>query len=294
MAKRVTTVPGSVNRAGIFFVYTAFALVAFAGNSVLCRLALKEAAIDAVGFSAIRLVSGTVMLMLVVRVMDERASLKPAGNWVSATLLFLYVAAFSLAYVDLEAGTGALILFGSVQATMILSGLAYGERPHLLQWMGLTLALVGLLYLVAPDLSAPTFKGSILMVVAGVSWGLYSLRGRGTAHPLAETTGNFIRSVPLVAGLSLIMFWNIHFSTNGILLAALSGSVTSGLGYVIWYSALKGLTTIQAATVQLLVPVLAALGGLIFLSEGLTPRLLISAMMILGGIAQTVAGSRNL
>jgi drug/metabolite transporter (DMT)-like permease len=273
---------------------TGFALVAFAANSVFCRLALGEASIDAASFSTVRLVSGAATLLLITRVFVPGSVAGHRGNWTSAGMLFLYAVAFSFAYISLSTGTGALILFGAVQATMILAALYSGERPHKLEWVGLLIALVGLVYLVFPGLSAPSTTGSILMAVAGISWGVYSLRGRGTTDPIAATTGNFVRAVPLVLGVSLIMLQGIHISTKGALLAVLSGALASGVGYVVWYAALQGLTATRAATVQLSVPVLAGAGGVIFLSEHISIRLLLSAIMILGGVGLSLLGRARL
>jgi drug/metabolite transporter (DMT)-like permease len=199
-------------------------------------------------------------------------------------MLFLYAVAFSFAYLSLSAGTGALILFGVVQATMILAGLLSGERPHVLQWAGLLIAVAGLVYLVFPGLSAPSPLGAALMALAGVAWGIYSLRGREARDPIAATAHNFIYSVPLVLGASVLMRTHVHLSVKGVLLALVSGALTSGLGYILWYAALRGLTATRAALVQLVVPVLAAVGGVLFLSESITLRLFISAVAILGGV----------
>ena len=267
---------------------TGFTLVAFASNSVLCRLALGEVTIDAASFSTIRLVSGAATLLVIATFLTRNKVSVHRSNWTSAAMLFLYAVAFSFAYVSLSAGTGALILFGAVQATMIIAGVWSGERPRLLQWVGLVVAVVGLVYLVFPGLTAPSLTGSMLMTAAGIAWGVYSLKGRGTVDPIGATTDNFVRSVPLVLVVNLIMLPNIHLSAKGIWLAALSGSIASGIGYIIWYAALQGLTTTRAATVQLSVPVLAAIGGVIFLSEGISIRLVLSAITILGGVAMTV------
>ncbi len=272
--------------------YTIFALVAFAMNSVLCRLALGAAAIDAASFSTIRLLSGACTLLLITVLFKGNVSSLNRGNWISPALLFLYAIAFSLAYINLSAGTGALILFGSVQATMLIAALRSGERPHPLEWAGLFLALIGLVYLVLPGLAAPQPVSSALMAMAGISWGFYSLRGRGTRDPLADTTNNFIRALPFVFVVNLIMLRDVHISTKGFLFAVLSGAVASGVGYVVWYAALRELTATRAATVQLLVPVLAALGGVMLLSEAISLRLLLSAMMILGGVGLALAGRK--
>ena len=276
-------------------VLTLCALVAFAANSVLCRKALGEVAIDAASFTAVRLISGTAALWVLIRLIKgNRSANHRGGTWLSASMLFLYAAAFSFAYLKLSAGTGALILFCSVQLTMILYGLWTGERPHILQWTGLFLALVGLVYLVMPGLAAPSPVGSALMAVAGVGWGVYSLRGRGIKDPADMTAGNFLRTVPFVIIMNLAMTSHMHFSPEGVLLAFISGSLTSGVGYLIWYTALQGLTATRAATVQLSVPVIAAFGGAFFLSENISLRLIIATVLIIGGVALTVIGKERL
>jgi drug/metabolite transporter (DMT)-like permease len=275
------------------FACTVFALLCFAMNSVLCRLALGGAAIDAASFSSIRLLSGALVLLLISNILKRGQPILQRGHWLSAVLLFSYAIAFSLAYISLSAGVGALILFGSVQATMLISALHAGERPHLLEWGGLFLALGGLVYLVLPGLAAPPPLSSALMAIAGVSWGFYSLRGRGSRDPLLDTTNNFMRALPLVLIVNLIMWREVQISARGAVFASLSGAVASGLGYVIWYAALKGLTATRAATVQLIVPVLAALGGVLLLSENITLRLLLAATMILGGVGLALLGRKR-
>jgi len=272
--------------------HTVLALIAFAANSVLCRIALGSSAIDAASFSTIRLVSGAVTLWIILSLRKEWRFSRLPGNWVSAIMLFFYAVCFSFAYLSLGVGTGALILFGAVQATMIGAAFWSRERPSLFEWMGILLALAGLVYLVFPGLKAPSTGGSALMAVAGISWGVYSLRGRVEANALASTTGNFVRSAPFAITVTVVAgsLSATHASLIGVLLAVVSGSVASGVGYVIWYSALRGLTAIRAAAVQLSVPVLAALAGLLFLSEELSIRLSLSAMMILGGIGIALAG----
>jgi len=271
-------------------ILTGLALVAFAANSVLCRLALGEGAIDAASFTAIRLVSGALTLLMVTVLSRGTEQSSFGGNWTSATALFLYAITFSFAYVSLSTATGALILFPTVQITMVVAALWWGERPRLLEWLGLSIALGGLVYLMLPGFSAPSPLGSLLMTVAGISWGVYSLRGRSAVNPIAVTTDNFLRSVPLVLGVSLVLLQMIQVSPKGALLAVASGSLASGAGYVIWYAALRGLTTTRAAAVQLSVPVLAALGGVIFLSEQISIRLVISSVTILGGLGLVVLG----
>ena len=271
-------------------VLTAIALVAFAANSVLCRLALGEGAIDAASFTTFRLGSGAVALWILRSLIRGPGAPRSGLAWLGASMLFLYAVAFSFAYLSLGAGTGALILFASVQLTMILAGLRAGERPHFREAVGLLLALGGLVYLVWPGLTAPSLAGSTLMTAAGIAWGVYSLRGRGTTDPLAATADSFVRAVPFVLITSLVFLPSRRWSAEGVGLAMLSGAGTSGLGYVIWYAALQGLTATRAAIVQLAVPVLAAAGGVVFLSEPLSLRLLASAIAILGGVALAVRG----
>lgn len=272
-------------------VLTGLALVAFAANSVLCRLALGGAAIDAASFTSVRLASGACALLLITASVNKSLPrLQRRIKFIPALLLFLYAAAFSFAYTGLTAGTGALVLFGSVQATMLAAALRSGERPHPSEWAGLLLALGGLVYLVLPGLAAPPPLSSAFMAVAGISWGLYSLRGRGAQDPLADTTGNFVLALPLALAVNLIMHGGVRASTAGVALAVLSGALASGVGYVVWYAALRNLTATRAATVQLTVPALAALGGVIFMSERVSLRLLVAGALILGGVALALSG----
>lgn len=271
----------------------ALALVAFAANSVLCRLALGQSDIDAASFSSIRLASGAAALLLATLSLRRRP-FPVGGTWMSAMLLSLYAVPFSFAYVSLSAGTGALILFGSVQATMLLAAIGSGERPHAMQWVGLTLALAGLTYLVLPGLAAPSPAGSVLMTIAGFSWGIYSLRGRGTDRPLLETTGNFVRSVPLALAVSVMSLRHGHVTPAGAMLAVASGALASGAGYVLWYAALTGFSATRAAMVQLPVPVLAAAGGVVLLAETVTLRLVVATILILGGVSLALAGRERL
>lgn len=273
--------------------YTSLSMVAFASNSLLNRLALGQGSIDAVSYTIIRLMAGAITLWLISFLQRNNVGSRLRGNWISAAMLFIYAITFSLAYLSLTAGTGALILFGTVQVTMILAALRSGERPQLLEWMGVLLALSGLVYLVMPGLKAPSPLGSALMMMAGIAWGVYSLRGRGTGSPLADTTGNFIRAVPLIVLVRLITLNGVELSQPGILLAILSGAVASGMGYVIWYAALRGLTATRAAIVQLSVPVLAAWGGVAFLAENISLRLILAGAFILGGIALAIIGRRQ-
>jgi drug/metabolite transporter (DMT)-like permease len=270
------------------FILTLLAMIAFASNSLLCRLALKQTAIDAASFTLIRIASGAVVLWLILRMRQgvDRASLQ--GNWLSAFALFAYAGAFSFAYITLSAATGALLLFGAVQATMILWGLHKGEPFHLRQLCGFVIALAGLVALLLPGLSAPPLGGAMLMLGAGVAWGIYSLRGRGTSDAISATAGNFLRAVPFAVVLINTFIPGIRVDAAGITYALLSGAIASGLGYVIWYSALPSLKAASAATVQLSVPVLTAAGGILLLGESLTVRFILASIAVLGGIALVV------
>jgi len=309
------------------FLLTLAAMIAFAGNSLLCRAALKQTNIDAASFTFIRIFSGAVALWLLMNIrsgmivdrtatpladgsetrvrfpspqsspkgrggsfsLREKVGMRGAGNWTSALALFVYAAGFSFAYTSLSAGTGALLLFGAVQATMILWGLHKGERLNTIQIVGFVVAPAGLVALLLPGLSAPPLIGSILMLGAGVAWGIYSLRGKGEKNPASATTGNFVRAVPFAGALSIIFFMLAHLDSVGVSYAMISGAITSGLGYVIWYSALTGLNAASAATVQLSVPVLAATGGILLLGEAITLRYVLASVAVLGGIALVVA-----
>ena len=275
------------------FLYTTFALIAFAFNSILCRLALRGEEADAAGFTAVRLASGAVVLIVISYFFSKNKGNTKSGSWLSAFFLFAYAICFSLAYIDLTAGTGALVLFGSVQLTMIAVTLFRGERPPLLEWLGLALAVGGLVYLVFPGLASPPLYSSLLMAAAGASWGFYTLRGKTSGDPLANTTGNFVRSVPMIAIAAIPFLSKIHLSNRGLLLAILSGAVTSGIGYTVWYAALKHHTATRAAVLQLAVPVIAAVVGIVFLAEAANVRLIIAAALILGGISLTIFGKRS-
>ena len=314
------------------FLYTTFALVAFAFNSILCRLALRGEEADAAGFTTVRIVAGAVALIAISYVVGRRvpryrrphvskgnamipqheshlADANPAppepnvalthvratdtrstdtGSWASACLLFAYAVCFSFAYLGLTAGTGALILFGAVQMTMVVAAIFKGERPVPVEWTGLVAAVCGLVYLVFPGLASPPLVSSVLMAAAGMSWGFYSIRGRSSGDPLVNTTGNFVRSLPFAAAFAILFLPNLHLTGRGVLYAVLSGSLTSGVGYTVWYAALKHHTQMRAAVLQLAVPVIAATGGILFMAEAFTMRLLIAAVLILGGIALTI------
>lgn len=268
------------------FVLTLLAMIAFAGNSLLCRFALKRTAIDAASFTFIRIFSGAVTLWLIVTI--RKGTWQNAGSWASALALFAYAAAFSFAYISLSAGTGALLLFGAVQATMIIWGLRKGERLWTRQWLGLALAVSGLVALLFPGLSAPPIDGALLMICAGIAWGIYSLRGKGAGDAVSATAGNFLRAVAFATVLTLALLPWVKLDLAGLGYAVLSGAIASGLGYVIWYSALPELKAASAATVQLSVPVLAAAGGILFLSESIGLRFLLASIAVLGGIALVV------
>ncbi|GAB3626816.1 hypothetical protein PTE30175_03849 [Pandoraea terrae] len=267
---------------------TAVAMLAFAANSLLCRLALQQGSIDPVSFGGIRLISGAITLAVIVRIRSGRSS-RGHADWLAAGMLFAYVAFFSFAYLTLSAGTGALILFGAVQLTMFSAGLRSGEMFGAIAWLGFAFAVAGLVYLVSPGVAAPPLIGAALMAIAGVAWGVYSLRGRGVTDPLVATASNFLRATALAVALSLLFVAHAHADAAGVSLAIASGALTSGIGYVIWYAALSKLSAMRAATVQLSVPLIAAFGGVAFLSEAITPRLAVASVAILGGIAMVLA-----
>lgn len=272
----------------VVLVATAAALLAFAANSLLCRAALRPHLIDPASFTAVRILSGAAMLLLIVSLRSGLLRLRYEGNWPSAAALFGYAIAFSLAYDHLTAGIGALVLFGSVQATMIGWGLMRGEASRMWDWIGLASAVAGLMVLVVPSDQRASLYGIALMAIAGASWGIYSLRGRGAQDPLAATAGNFLRAAPLSL-LALVLLWPTQpVESRGVLLAMISGAITSGLGYVVWYYALPHLTAMRAALVQLLVPVLTAALAVVFLGEKITLPLGIAATLVLGGIGMTL------
>jgi drug/metabolite transporter (DMT)-like permease len=271
---------------------TAAALIGFAANSLLCRRALDSGTIDAASFTAVRLLSGAIMLALLVGTTRKPGEARSPGSWISAAALFAYAAAFSYAYLRSPAGVGALILFGVVQLTMIGWSWARGERPNFLEWLGLATAFAGLVALTMPGLASPDPVGAGLMSLAGVSWGIYSLRGKSAGRPLASTAGNFVRSAPLALILAVFASPSLRISLDGAILAILSGAIASGVGYSLWYAALSHLTATRAAVVQLAVPVLAAAGGVALIGESLSLRLAVSGLAILGGVAIAIRGRR--
>ncbi|MEM7459413.1 MAG: DMT family transporter [Pseudomonadota bacterium] len=266
---------------------TSLAMVAFAANSVLGRLGLVETDIGAGSFALIRLLSGAVTLAATCALQSK----KIRGSLSGGLALLVYAGFFSYAYLALSAGMGAIILFALVQITMLGWGLIQGERLSGLQWLGFVIAVAALVWLVSPSLEAPPAWAAGAMAVAGIGWGAYSLLGRGVSDPTAATTGNFLcataLALPLFA-IALVIAPEPMPPTEGILIAMASGAITSGLGYVIWYQALKGLTSSRAGIAQLTVPAIAAIGGVLFLTEPITLRFALSTLAILGGVALAV------
>lgn len=277
---------------------TAIAMLAFAANSVLARLALSTASIDPLAYTGIRLAGGALVLALIAwwRARPDPAhACGPwlAGSWAGALSLTLYAVSFSIAYVMVPTGPGALILFASVQIGMLAWAVVRGERPTVPEWSGMAIAFAALVYLISPGLVAPPLMGAALMAVAGVAWGAYCLVGRGSHAPLADSAGNFVRSAP--AGIVLIVAGVLRFQpqAEGVLLGLASGGIASGLGYIIWYRALPRLSRSRAAFVQLTVPAIAAAGGVVFIGEAVTPRLVIATLGITGGVALALMASRR-
>ena len=279
-------------------VSTIFALLAFAGNSVLCRLALGTNAIDAASYTIIRLLSGIIVLIVAINLTKKLRASQPnsnlnessKGSWLAATMLFIYAVTFSYGYISLDTGTGALVLFGAVQMTMILTSVILGNRLHFSEWSGLFIAFSGFVYLVIPSLTTPSLMGFFLMTISGIAWGFYTLTGRSSKNPLGDTAYNFLRTLPFVLVLLIFTFKDSSISSEGVLLAVLSGAIASGAGYFVWYIALRELSVTQAAVVQLLVPIIAAIGGVIFTSELITLRLVESSVLVLGGILTVIIG----
>jgi len=271
-------------------IYTALALLAFAGNSILCRLALANGEIDAASFTSIRLLSGIVVLTLILKLSAKPGKVAASGSWKASFMLFVYAVSFSYAYLSLDTGMGALILFACVQITMILMGVLSGNTLRRTEGLGVVTAFSGFVYLVLPGVSAPSLTGFLLMALAGISWAFYTLAGKTSSQPLADTASNFLRTLPLLLLLFAVSVQYASLSLTGVLMAVLSGGLASGVGYTIWYAALGGLSTVQAAVVQLLVPVLAAIGGVLFADEIFSARLLIASCVILGGILIVILG----
>ena len=272
---------------------TLLALIAFASNSLLCRVALRDTSIDAASFTTIRLISGAIVLALIVLVRQRSLKQLQHGSWASAAALFVYAAAFSFSYRSLSAGTGALLLFGAVQISMISVGLMSGERYRKWQLIGFVIASVGLVGMLLPGLHAPPLFDAMLMILAGTAWGIFSLRGKRSGDPVLAITGNFLRTIPFIAVMSVAMWSHFSLDTNGVLIAFASGAIASGLGYVVWYTALKKLTATTAANVQLATPVLTALGAIVVLGEDPTVRLLIFGTIVLAGIMLSMPNAKR-
>ena len=270
--------------------YTVIALLAFAGNSILCRHALKGDVIDASSFTILRLISGALFLVILIMVKQRSTFNLKEGSWSSAFYLFLYMVTFSFAYITLDTGVGALILFASVQAIMILINVLKGKMLKPLECVGLLIAFSGFTLLLLPSASTPPLAGFLLMVVSGVAWGLYTLAGKRSKNPLINTANNFVRTMPFVALLLLFTLETTKITHEGLLLAIVSGGLTSGLGYAIWYAALKGLNITQAAILQLTVPIIATFGGVVFSNEAITKELAISSLLVLSGILIVTLG----
>lgn len=272
------------------YLLTAVAMAAFASNSILCRMALGDQTIDAASFTALRLLSGAAMLALILLYREHDFSLKKI-NPVSASMLFIYAACFSFSYLSLTVATGALLLFGAVQLTMTAFALAKGDRPGAQAWLGIITAFAGLVYLLLPGVSTPPLFSAMLMIVAGIAWGVYTLRGKGATQPLASTGWNFIGTIPLALLTVLLFLDDLQITTEGALLAIASGALASALGYAIWYRVLPQIAPTSAATVQLSVPVIAAFGGLLLVGEAVSLRLAIASLLVLGGIYLTIRAS---
>ena len=269
------------------------ALIAFAGNSVLCRLALSDNAIDPAAFTIIRLVSGVFTLLPLLLLSQRKVVYEKSGSWLSAFMLFAYALLFSYAYVSIDTATGALILFGAVQITLVFVSFLKGNRLSLAELSGVALALSGFVYLVLPELQKPSLGGFIMMSIAGIAWAMYTVGGQGSSNALRDTTFNFLRTIPLVIVLLVVTLSSFSLTPYGVGLAIASGAITSGLGYAIWYAALPNLTTTQAAVIQLFVPVIAAFGGSVFANEAITLRLTIAAGLVLGGIMLVIMAKQK-
>lgn len=261
-------------------------MLAFAANSLLCRAALKTTDIDAASFTAIRLISGAITLWLLMR--NQRIVLPPSNSWHGALFLFIYAACFSFAYLQLSTATGALLLFGAVQISMLTYGFICGERFSVQQTIGIFIAISGMIILLLPGVSRPPIGAALLMIVSGIAWAVYSLLGRQAINPLAATAKNFIYTIPLVIILLIFFQHNLNYDIEGIFYAFLAGTITSGIGYSIWFKVLPKLAATSAATVQLSVPVLATIMGILLLNEALTWRISLTSLAILSGISLVI------
>lgn len=269
------------------------ALIAFAGNSILCRLALSDQSIDPAGFTMIRLVSGIAILWPLICLTQDKKKSTATGSWLSAFMLFVYALLFSYAYVSIDTATGALVLFGSVQLTLVLVNLFKGQSLSVGELFGFVLALSGFVYLVLPQLQEPSLLGFMMMSVAGIAWAIYTVGGQGSSNALRDTAFNFLRTTPFILLVLMATFNQLEMSLYGVSLAIASGAITSGLGYALWYAVLPHVSTTQAAVMQLLVPILAGIGGVLFASEHLSWRLVISGILVLGGIMLVMLAKRK-
>lgn len=279
--------------------FSLISLVAFAGNSVLCRLALADGSIDPAAFTSVRIISGAITLMILViitresnRVADSKAKLINQ-SWFAPLMLFVYAALFSFAYLSLETGVGALILFASVQISLLIMALFRGERFSTMEIGGLLLACSGLVYLVFPELSKPSFVGFVMMSLSGIAWGVYTLNGQGSSTPLFDTNSNFVKAVPMVLILLIVFRDALAITPFGLTMAIASGAITSGVGYVVWYAVLPSLSTSLAGAMQLLVPIIAAAGGVFFAGEHVSNRLIIASVLTLGGILLVIVAKKK-
>lgn len=267
------------------FVLTAATLIAFAGNALLCRAALRGGAIDAVSFTVLRLVSGAIVLAAIVRVRSGPGQIASAGSWYSAVVLIVYAITFSLAFVRIGASTGALLLCGAVQLTMLTGALLRGEHPTPRQWVGFATAALGLVMVNLPGLDPPPPLGAALMLVSGITWGMYSLHGRDATRPAATNAGTFLRSLPFVAVLIVVaLATSVHLTAPGVIYAVASGAIATGLGYVTWYAVMPSLGAARGAIVQLATPVFAALGAVVLLDEPLQRHVVFGGAVLLGGL----------
>ena len=275
------------------FLLTLLALIAFAANSVLTRSALAFDQIGPGAFMAIRLVSGAITLTALVAFRGGLGGMLKHGSAISAAALLLYAGAFSFAYVTLDAGLGALILFGGVQITMFTGAVIGREQPSMARWVGSLLGMIGLAVLFAPGAEMPDVSGSVLMALSAVGWGVYSLRGRSVSAPLQATASNFLFAAPFAVLLWLVFPLNTDVTFTGTMLAIASGALASGVGYAIWYATLPKLDSSLAAILQLTVPLIALAGGMVFLGETATWTFVISAALILGGVFVAVLGPKK-
>ncbi|MEG1212716.1 MAG: DMT family transporter [Leclercia sp.] len=267
------------------------AMVAFAANSVLCRIALKGLHADAVSFSSLRLISGAIALFIFLQMTADRK--KPEFTWANALFLSLYVFSFSIAYVSLSTGAGALLLFGTVQLVMTTWGLIKGEKLAVLKLIGILGALTGIALLLLPGAERPSLFAAIMMITAGLAWALYNINGKKITHAAAATAGNFILAVPIALIIPLLFPADLHMDINGFTLGVISGAVTSGGAYLLWYSLLPMLKATTASTLQLSVPCLATLGGVVFMDETLTLRIALASVIILAGIGLVIVSDRR-